>query len=164
MILLISTSSRARECALAIEAYTRQTIQVASSVARAISMMQAKTYDVLVVDESLSEIDDSAIDALLNNAELAMPVYINLGLHCTERVVREVQAGLVRKQAEHIVAKRSAQSLLKSELHGDLTGILLASELALKEPAISANLSDRINSVHRLAEQMCTRLQAAPAV
>ena len=71
-------------------------------------------YEVLLVDESLAEIDDTAIDGLLNRAGLAMPIYVNLGIHRTERIVREVQAGLVRKQAEHIVAKLSAQRLLRS--------------------------------------------------
>jgi hypothetical protein len=126
-------------------------------------MLQASDYEVLLVDESLAEVDDSAIDSLLNHAGLAMPVYMNLGLHRTQRVVREVQAGLMRKRAEHIAATRSAQNLLCSELRGDVTGILLASELALKEPAIHPGLARRISSVHRLAEQMRGRLQAADA-
>jgi hypothetical protein len=161
MILLISTSSRARDCAAALEHYTGQKIQVASSVARGLAMLQAREYEVLVVDESLAEIDDSAIDMLLNQAGLAMPIYVNLGIHRTERIVREVQAGLVRKQAEHLVAKRSAQRLLRSELRGDITGILLASELALREAELSPQIAVRINSVYKLAEQIRSRLQVA---
>ncbi len=88
-----------------------------------------------------------------------MPIYINLGLHRTERLVREVLAGLMRKHAEHLGAKRSAITELQSQLRGDLTGILLASELALRESSIPPRVADRINSVHRLAIQIRTRLE-----
>ena len=159
MILLITASSRAKECAAALETSARQKVDLAHSVARALAKLQRTGYDTLVIDESLVEIDDSAVNALLNHAGMAMPIYINLGLHRTERLVREVIAGLARKHAERIGAKRSAITELQSQLRGDLTGILLASELALRESAIPPRVADRINSVHRLAEQIRTRLE-----
>ena len=159
MILLITASSRAKECAAALETSARQKVDLAHSVTRALAKLQRTGYDTLVIDESLVEIDDSAVNALLNHAGMAMPIYINLGLHRTERLVREVIAGLARKHAERIGAKRSAITELQSQLRGDLTGILLASELALRESAIPPRVADRINSVHRLAEQIRTRLE-----
>ena len=164
MILLISTSSRAKDCAVALERNTKHKIQHASSVPRALSMLRSQEYDVLVIDESLAEVDDAAVDSLLNRAGLAMAIYVNLGIHRTERITREVQAGLLRKEAEHIIAKRSAQRLLRSELRGDVTGILLASELALKESGIPNRVAERMSSVHQLAEQIRSRLQGAEAV
>ena len=159
MILLITASSRAKECAAALETSARQNVDLAHSVPRALAKLQRTEYDTLVIDESLVEIDDSAVNALLNHAGMAMPIYINLGLHRTERLVREVIAGLARKHAERIGAKRSAITELQSQLRGDLTGILLASELALRESALPPRVADRINSVHRLAEQIRTRLE-----
>lgn len=163
MILLVSTSSRAKDCAAALEQGARQKVALANSVGRALARLQAAEFDALVVDESLVEIDDSAIDALLNHAGMAMPIYINLGLHRTERVVREVQAGLMRKHVERLGARRSAVSELQGQLRGDVTGILLASELALHESSLPPQVADRINSVHKLAEQMRSRLDPAMA-
>ena len=159
MILLITASSRAKECAAALETSARQKVDLAHSVSRALAKLQQTEYDALVVDESLVEIDDAVANALLNHAGVAMPIYINLGLHRTERLVREVTAGLMRKHTERLGAKRSAMTELQSQLRGDLTGILLASELALRESSIPQRVADRINSVHRLAEQICTRLE-----
>ncbi|MFZ0708239.1 MAG: hypothetical protein WAM71_21745 [Candidatus Korobacteraceae bacterium] len=159
MILLITASSRAKECVAALETSARQKVELAQSVTRALAKLQRTEYDTLVIDESLVEIDDGAVNALLNHAGMAMPIYINLGLHRTERLVSEVIAGLARKHAERIGAKRSAITELQSQLRGDLTGILLASELALRESAIPPRVADRINSVHRLAEQIRTRLE-----
>lgn len=161
MILLVTTSSRAKECAAALETSARQKVDLAHSVSRALAKLQQTEYDAIVVDESLVEMDDSAVNALLNYAGMAMPIYINLGLHRTERLVREVIAGLMRKHAEHLGARRSAITELQSQLRGDLTGILLASELALRESSIPPRVADRINSVHRLAEQIRTRLEVA---
>jgi hypothetical protein len=159
MILLVTASSRAKECAAALEMSARQKVDLAHSVRRALAKLQQTEYDALIVDESLVEIDDSAVNALLNYAGMAMPIYINLGLHRTERLVREVIAGLMRKHAERLGAKRSAITELQNQLRGDLTGILLASELALRESSIPPRVADRINSVHRLAEQIRTRLE-----
>jgi hypothetical protein len=159
MILLVTASSRAKECAATLETSARQKVDLAHSVTRALVKLQQAEYDALVIDESLIEIDDTAVNALLNHAGMAMPIYINLGLHRTERLVREVIAGLMRKHAERLGAKRSAITELQSQLRGDLTGILLASELALRESSIPPRVADRINSVHRLAEQIRTRLE-----
>jgi signal transduction histidine kinase len=90
-----------------------------------------------------------------------MPIYINLSLHRTDRVVREVVAGLLRNHAERLGAKRSAIAELQGQLRDEVTGILLASELALRESSIPPRVAARINSVHRLAEQIRTRLEAS---
>jgi signal transduction histidine kinase len=161
MILLVTTSSRAKECATALETSARQKVTLAHSVRSALIKLQQAEYDALIVDESLVEIDDTAIDALLNHAGMAMPIYINLGLHRTERIVREAEAGLMRKYAERLGARRSAVTELQCELRGDLTGILLASELALRESSLPPRVADRINSVHKLAEQIRQRLDGA---
>ncbi len=162
MILLVTASSRAKECAAALEMGARHKVELAHTVSRALANLGTE-YDAVVVDESLVEIDDATVHSLLNHAGMAMPIYINLGLHSTERVVREVIAGLMRKHAEHLGVKRSAITELQNQLRGDLTGILLASELALRESAVPARVADRINSVYKLAKQIRTRLEV-PAV
>ncbi len=159
MILFITTSSRAHECATNLESRLHLKVQVAHSVPRALAMLQSTGYDALLVDESLVEIDDLAIDALLQHSGLAMPIYVNLALHATDRIVREVGAGLSRKEAEHMGARRMALNLLRSELKSDLTGILLSSELALREGGLSDGIADRIQSVHQLAQRMRSRLE-----
>ncbi len=161
MILLVTISSRAKECAAALEKSTRQKVACAHSVSGALLKLHQADYEALIIDESLLEFDDGAVDALLNHAEMAMPIYINLGLHRTERVVREVEAGLLRKHAERLGAKRSAATELHCQLRGDLTGILLASELALRESSLPPRVADKINSVHKLAEQIRSRLEGA---
>jgi len=159
MILLVTTSSRGKEYAAALERATGHTTHVAGSVPQAVAKLQAAEYDLLATDQSLLEADLRAMDTLLNRCGMAIPVYVNLALHSSERIVREVQVALRRAQQEKVAAERVAGKLLGSELRGELTGILLNSELALRHGGLAPEIAKNINSVRELAEKMRSRLQ-----
>src|ERR1039457_2353181 len=143
MVILVTTSPRARECAAAIEQTTHQKTQIATSLARAVECLQTHDYDVLVIDESFNHAEIGGVNLLLNHAGLAMPIYVNLALHGTERVTREVQNGMLRFVREKLAAMRTAENVLRGLLRGEVTAILLNSELALREPALSASIAEK---------------------
>ena len=159
MILLVTTSSRAREYAAAIEHGTGHQAHPASTVTQALSKMRVADYDLLLIDQSLLEADGRALDTLLNHCATAMPVYVNLALHSSERITREVQVALRRTQEERLVAERTAGKLLRNELRGEVTGILLNSELALRHSGLAPEIAEKILSVRQLAEKMRSRLE-----
>lgn len=161
MILLVTTSSRARECAAAVEQGTGHKTYVASNVPQAVSRLEAAEYDALAIDQSLLEADLRGLDTLLNRCGMAMPLYVNLALHNTERIVREVQVALRRFDAERVLAMHSVERLLGSQLRGNLTGILLNSDLALRQKSISPDVAENVKSVRDLAEKMRTQLGQA---
>lgn len=159
MILLVTTSSRAKEYAAAVERGTGHKTQLATSVPQALSKMQAAEFDVLATDQSLLETDFRALDTLLNHCGMAMPVYLNLALHGPERVVREVQVALRRTAAEKLAAERAAGTILRNELRNEVTGILLSSELALRQDSVTPEVAEKLQSVRYLAEKMRSRLE-----
>ncbi|MFZ0313550.1 MAG: hypothetical protein WAL85_12660 [Candidatus Korobacteraceae bacterium] len=161
MILLVTTSSRARECAAALEQGTGHKTHVANSVPQAVTKMQAAEYDGLAIDQSLLESDFRALDTLLNRCGIAIPLYVNLALHSNERVVREVQVALRRAEKEKLMATRTAEQVLRSQLRSQVTGILLNSELALRQKSISVEVAEKLRSVRELAEKMRAQLQIA---
>jgi CheY-like chemotaxis protein len=154
MILLVTTSARARECAAALEQGTGHKTHVAATVPQALHRLEAAEYDALAVDQSLLETDLCALDTLLNRSGMAMPVYVNLGLHGTDRITREVQVALRRLDSEKALAMQSAGRLLSNQLRNNLTGILLISDLALRQKSISPDVADKVKSVRDLAERM----------
>ena len=99
---------------------------------------------------------------MLNHAGMAMPIYVNLGLHGTERVTREVQNGMLRFVPEKLTAMRSAENVLRNLLRGEVTAILLNSELALRDPALSESIAEKIHVMHDLADEMRLKLQGTP--
>ncbi len=159
MILLVTTSSRATQYAATLEQGTGHKTCIASSVPQALARMEVAEYDVLATDQSLLETDFRAMDTLLNHCGTAMPLYVNLALHSSERIVREVQTALQRGEKERQVAERSAGGLLRNELRGEVTGILLNSELALRDNSLSPEIAEKIKSVRELAQKMRSRLQ-----
>jgi hypothetical protein len=158
MILLVTTSSRGKECAAALERGTGQPAQLAGSVPQAITRLQSTEYDALAVDQSLLEADFRALDTLLNHAGTALPIYVNLALHNCDRVVREVQVALRRAEKEKQWAMNMAERVLRNQLRGEVTGILLTSELALRQPAVPAEVVAKIRLVQDMAEKMRSRL------
>ena len=161
MILLVTTSSRAKECAAAMERGTGHKTHIVTSIPAAVSKLEAAEYEGLAIDQSLLESDFRALDTLLNHAGMAMPLYVNLALHSTDRVVRETQVALRRAEQEKSLALRSARRLVSSQLRGEVTGILLNSELALKQKSLPVEIAEKIQSVKDLAEKMRSRLELA---
>ena len=161
MILLVTTSSRARECAAALEQGTGHKTHVASSVPQAVTKMQAAEFDGLAIDQSLLESDFRALDTLLNRCGIAVPLYVNLALHSNERVVREVQVALRRAEKEKLMATRTAEQVLRNQLRSQVTGILLNSELALRQKTIPPDVAEKVRSVRELAEKMRSQLEIA---
>jgi hypothetical protein len=47
---------------------------------------------------------------------------------------------------------------LRNQLRGEVTGILLTSELALRDPALSAGIAAKLHLVQTMAEKMRVRL------
>lgn len=158
MIIFVSASSRAKECAVAIEQKTRQETQVANSLAKAIELLQAQEYDVIVVDESFQQVEASTESLVAHHAGAAMPVYVNLSLHGTDRVAIQVNLAIQRLVAEKLASMRAAENLLRNELRGEVTAILLNSELALREGQLPTNAAAKMKEVHDLAERMRVRL------
>ena len=161
MILLVTTSARARECAAALDRGTGHKTEVAGSVPLALNRMRTAEYDAVAIDQSLLEADFRAFDTLLNHCGMAMPLYVNLALHSIDRVVREVQVALRRTDQEKVVAMRAAERVLRNQLRDEVTGILLNSELALRQQSISPDVAEKVRSVRQLAEKMRARMETA---
>jgi len=159
MILLVTTSARAKEYAAALDRGTGHKAEVASTVPLALSRMRAAEYEAIAVDQSLLEADFRAFDTLLNHCGMAMPIYVNLALHSAERIAREVQVALRRADQEKIVAMRAAERVLRNQLRDEVTGILLNSELALRQQSLPPEVAEKMRSVRQLAEKMRARME-----
>lgn len=86
MILLVTASSRAQECAEAIERKTHQKALTARTLAKAVESLQQQEFDAVVFDESLQQTEASAENTVLLHDGSALPVYVNLALHGSDRV------------------------------------------------------------------------------
>jgi hypothetical protein len=74
------------------------------------------------------------------------------------RLVREVRAALIRREREPNLALRSAVNSIQSDSRATVAGLLLQSQLAIAEPGISPQLSDKLRLVVELAGSLRQRL------
>src|SRR5690349_22963250 len=100
MILLITPSSRAQECAAMIQEATGEGTECVESARRASKLLRSCEYSALVIDQYLAECDPDSTEVLLQHAGTAMPVYVNLAISGSERVVRDRKS--TRLNSSHV--------------------------------------------------------------
>ena len=159
MILLVTNSERAGECAKSLAAALKQKTQCCSSLTEARRLLRARGENVVVLDQALVAPDEVGWERL--ESELSTPpVLVNFAISSPRRVVAQVQAALARAQRERAAARKALASEFRSELTSTVTGILLSSQLALAVPELPADAVEKLRSVYKLATDLRLRLRA----
>ena len=162
-ILIISSMEGAENCARVIGQQIRASVSVAAGPREGMVALRQGTFGVVVVEESLTEADPDWADQIWELAGLAMPLQINFAISGCNRLGREIKAALARRDGENDQARRAAAAELENELKSTVTGLLLESELALREPSIPATLEPKLRHLVELAGALRERLREASA-
>jgi hypothetical protein len=112
MILLITPSSRGQECAQALFASTNHPTDVASTLQAAVSKLRQEEYAAVVIDQFALEVEPDEGEQMLRHLGSAFPVYVNCAISGVERIVRDVQSALRRRQREEQIARSSASQAI----------------------------------------------------
>lgn len=156
-VLLVTAIAGAENCAAVVSKQFGLTVETASDRKSALAALRRQSYAIVVLDSSLLEAAGDA-DAIFRSSGLAIPLEINFAISGCSRLVREIRAALSRRQMEQAVAARAAATSLESNLRDTVAGLLLQSELALAEPAISPQLADKLRLMVELAGNLRQRL------
>src|SRR5712692_2547984 len=109
VILLITPSARAQDCAKAIQEATAESAQVAATLRQAATQLRAQEYSAVVIDQSLLEAEPDESEMLLQHVGMAIPVHVSFAISGMERVLREVRAALQRRKREVLLARQGAK-------------------------------------------------------
>jgi len=93
-------------------------------------------------------------EVLLQHLGTAVALHVNFAISGIERVIRELRAALNRRKRESLAARRDAEQLLRSELKGTVTALLLTCEIALEVPNLPTPAEDKLRAVYDLAREM----------
>jgi hypothetical protein len=160
-VLIVSMTDGAESCARAIASQVGAQVEVAANRRLGLAMLRRRSYDVVVVEESMAEADPDWADQVWELAGLAMPVQVNFAIAGCARLAREVKAALQRRQGTQAVAMRAAVTAVENDLKSTVTGLLLESELALREPEIPPSLEPKLRLLVELAGVLKQRLSSA---
>ena len=162
-VLLIARLDGLENCARALEQMVGGTVEVAPGPEEGLRALRRREFAVVVVEESLTEGDPPWADQLWSQLGFALPLQVNFAISGCARLGREVKAALARRDGEHSVARRAVAMELEDELKSNLTGLLLQSELALREPAVPASLEPKLRHMVELAGALRERLRRKSA-
>jgi hypothetical protein len=161
MILLITPAAMAQGCAQALQEATAETTQVAATLRQAVTLLRAREYSAVVVDQSVLEVEPDESELVLQHIGLAIPVHVNFAISGTKRIVRDLRGALKRHRQEVLVARQQAEQALRNELKGTVTALLLSCEIALRVPNLPPPAEVKLRTVHELAHEARTKLGMA---
>jgi hypothetical protein len=157
-ILMITAIAGVENCAAVVSKQFGLTVETAASRKEGLAALRRSEFALVVLDESLVDSRDDGADSLLKHAGLAIPLEINFAISGCGRLVREIRGALLRREREHEMALRAAATSIQSDLRDTVAGLLLQSQLALAEPALSPQLAERLRLVAELAANLRQRL------
>jgi len=158
MILLITSSARAQDCAAAIKLATEERVQLATTLAEAAAFLKTDEFYAIVVDQQLQEADPDETERVLLHMGMATAVYINLAISGVERVIRELRTALHRRKRESLVARQGAEQKLRNELKDTVTALLLSCEIALHVPTLPSPAEVKLRAIENLAKEIRQKL------
>jgi len=162
-ILMVTGIEGAHNCAKTVGAQLGMEVEVAAGRKTALTALRRKEFAAVVVDETVAECDPASAEAIWEHAGLAIPLQVNFALSGAARLVREIRAGLHRREREQQLAKRAATAAIEAELKSTVAGLLLHSQLALHGEQVPAPVADKLHVVADLAAHLRQKLSAPAA-
>jgi signal transduction histidine kinase len=162
-ILVVSALSGAENCAAAIMQQMGLDVEVVPGRREALEALRVGNYAAVIVEDSLAEGDPRGAEVLWKMAGLAIPMQVNFALTGSARLVRDLRAALARREQEQGAAQRAALRAVEAELRNSISGLLLHTQLALRESGPSPRLEQRLRLMAELAGNLKQRLDVPQA-
>lgn len=162
-VLVVSALSGAKDCAAAIMQQMGLDVDVMPGWREAIEVLRFEAYVVVIVDDALAEGDPRGAEVLWKMAGLAIPMQVNFALTGAARLVRDLRAALARREQEQGAAQRAALQAVESDLRNTVSGLLLHSQLALRETPSSPQLEQRLRVMAELVGNLKQKLDLPQA-
>jgi hypothetical protein len=158
-ILIIAPESAALPVARTLRLDLDAEVEVSTNRRAGLASLRRREFSLVLMDETLAATETEATDLLYQHAGGGLLVELNFALSGPGRILRQARGALARRAQDRAQARTAAASLLQSELNATLTGLLLESQLALREA--SPTLAPKLRNVVQLAGDLRERLRAA---
>ena len=157
-VLLVASESTAPPIADALRQDLRAEVETTPSRRTALASLRRREFHVVLLDENLASAEPAAADLLYQSAGSTPIVELNFAISSASRIVRQTRAALARRSQDSARARAAAAVELQGELNAALSGILLESELALRDA--SPTQAVRLRHLVQLAGDLRDRLRA----
>lgn len=156
-ILLIAPESTALPVADALRRNLDAAVETAYNRRAGLAALRRSEFCLVLLDEALAAADTQTADLLYQNAVSAPVLEVNFIITGQQRIVRQARSALTRRAHDLAQAKASVTADLHSKLNASLTGLLLESQLALREAG--PDQEEKLRHVVELAGKLRNQLR-----
>ena len=155
--LLFAADPLASEAGRALRFHLAADVTVTETQARCIDALRRDSFDLILLEESALDLDPQGAEALYEALGASAAIEVNFGIMRADRVALAAGSALRRRQLDLQRAQAAAYSALQHQLTASVSGLLLESQLALRQAG-----PDAVPALHRLvglAEHVCATLR-----
>jgi hypothetical protein len=157
-ILVIAAEPAAAAVAAALRLELNAHVETAANRRAGQAALRGREFNFVILDQSLVLSESDAADLLYESASSALLLEFNFALCSAGRIVRHMRAAIARRAVDRARDRAAAAAALNGELNATLAGLLLQSELVLREAP--PNLVPKVQQLVELAANLRDLLKA----
>ena len=157
-LLLIAPEPAAASLAAVLHRDLPAQVEVSASCRAGMQPLRQEDFDLILLDENLAAADPETTESLYAAAGATPILEMAFSICRAERVLRQVRSALFRRAQDRAKARAAAAAALGNELNASLTGVLLESQLALRQAG--PELAPSLRHLIELASELRAQLQS----
>jgi hypothetical protein len=157
-ILIIAPTLAAEPIADALRTELDAAVEISPHRRAGLAALRRSEFSLVLLEESLAELDPRGADLLYQNAGIAPVLELNFVISKAPRIVRAVRSALAHRVQDGVKARAAAIVTLQNELNASLSGLLLESQLALRDATPAQE--PKLRHLVELASDLRNRLRA----
>ncbi len=160
-VLLVTAIPGAENLAEVLSERARVKIELVRSRRAALASLRRYSFDVVMVDVTLPQGEVTPTQMLWQNTGDALPMEVDLRALGAASVARLLRGSLRRREQMETQVREQVTRNLAEEMRGAVTGLLLQSDLVLREQALTPSVEAKVREMRALADDLRLRLRPA---
>ncbi len=160
-VLIVTAMDGAENLARALSREADAVVEIVRSRRAALARLRRDPVTALLLDASLPDVEVTTSDMVWQNADGAVPLELNLSNLGANGVVRLLRSLLEGREQAELLGRREAAAAVAQELQSIITGLLLQSDLMLREEAMTPSLENKVRQVRELTDNLRVRLRSS---
>ncbi len=160
-VLLITAIEGSANLAALLSQGANVVVEVVRSRRAALAVLRRECPTVVLMDTVLPEGEMTTSEMIWQNAAGAVPLDVNVRAIGAAGLVRLVQNLLDRWEGIALSLRHDVEQSYAAQLRSMVTGMLLQSDMALRDSALAPTVEEKVRAVRALADALRSRLLPA---
>ena len=160
-VLLVTAVTGVENLAAMLSEGASVVLEVARSRRAALAALRRQGFAAVIVDAALPQNEVTPTEMLWQNAGSAVPLELDLVPLGSGAVLRLLRSVLERRSELEASVREDVTRAMADDLRSTVTGMLLQSDLGLRDRTLSPSQEERFRQLRSMADDLRIRLRAA---